>query len=470
MKNINISSLKNHKNKLLTICGLTLAILISSCEELIKIDPPQDKLIRETVFESDASATAAILNIYGVMCSESNFTGGWIFSLTYLNGLNADELILFASGASEPFYSNNILPSDNTVGSIWGNSYNIIYSANAVIEGLSGSPSITPSLKNQLTGEAMFIRAFCHFYLVNLFGDVPYITTTDYRSNANVTRTSVNMVYESIIQDLLKAEELLQDGYIMTERIRPNKCAAKALLARTYLYSSKWEDAENKASEIISNTLMFSLVNLNSVFLKNSNEAIWQLFPLAGRNNSVEGNLFILNGTPTRSALNEDLIKNFEPGDLRGINWIGSIKVSSNTYYYPYKYKATASQTSSTEYSMVLRLAEQYLIRAEARAYQNKLTGSNSAESDINVLRSRAGLANTVATTQTELLSAIEKEARMELFTEWGHRWFDLKRKGRADVVLSPVKLGWDATDMLWPLPESELLNNKNLTPQNPGY
>jgi hypothetical protein len=115
-------------------------------------------------------------------------------------------------------------------------------------------------------------------------------------------------------------------------------------------------------------------------------------------------------------------------------------------------------------------LAEQFLIRAEARAKQNnKLIGSNSAESDINVIRNRAGLLNTSAATQEELLSEIERERRVELFVEWGHRWLDLKRSGRASAVLSLIKPLWDDTDVLYPIPYSERLLNPKLT-QNFGY
>ena len=118
---------------------------------------------------------------------------------------------------------------------------------------------------------------------------------------------------------------------------------------------------------------------------------------------------------------------------------------------------------------MVLRFAELYLIRAEARAQQNKLTGANSAASDINVIRTRAGLSNTTATTQAALLLAVEKERQVELFTEWGHRWFDLRRTGRIDAVLSAVKPTWKPTAALFPIPYLEIQRNPLLT-QNNGY
>ena len=71
---------------------------------------------------------------------------------------------------------------------------------------------------------------------------------------------------------------------------------------------------------------------------------------------------------------------------------------------------------------------------------------------------------------QQNLLLAIELERRLELFTEWGHRWFDLKRTGRAGTVLSVIKEDWESTDLLLPIPQNEMELNQNLVPQNPGY
>src|SRR5258708_34214241 len=120
---------------------------------------------------------------------------------------------------------------------------------------------------------------------------------------------------------------------------------------------------------------------------------------------------------------------------------------------------------------MVLRLAEQYLIRAEAEARQGKLI---EALADIDIIRQRAGLLSisTIipAVTLDNVLAAIEQERKVELFTEWGHRWFDLKRWNKADVVLQPLKPSWAPTAVLYPIPSLELINNPNMSPQNPGY
>jgi hypothetical protein len=123
---------------------------------------------------------------------------------------------------------------------------------------------------------------------------------------------------------------------------------------------------------------------------------------------------------------------------------------------------------------MVLRLGEQYLIRAEARAQQGKVTGAGSAEEDLDAIRTRAGLSPTTASTQAQMLDAILQERRVELFAEWGHRWLDLKRTNTIDQVMSvvaPSKGGvWESYKALYPIPFNELLLNPKLKPQNPGY
>src|SRR5262249_46634175 len=129
----------------------------------------------------------------------------------------------------------------------------------------------------------------------NLYGDVPLDTITNYQTNAVANRTSASQVNKQIITDLLSAQSLLGNAYVTTERVRPNKGAATALLARVYLYTGDWADAEAEASVVIGNTGQYGIVNNpDSVFLKNSAEAIWQLMPNQAGYNTNEGKYFIL--------------------------------------------------------------------------------------------------------------------------------------------------------------------------------
>jgi starch-binding outer membrane protein, SusD/RagB family len=453
------------------IIMLILFIQMSSCKKFVDIDPPKTQLIKTTVFENDATAIAAVIGIYGSM--ERNST----YSVSGTLGLSSDELKDYStSTTSNEFYNNSLGPTNSGIASIWNNAYKYIYTANSIIEGLESSSTMTLQVKQQLSGEAKFIRAFWYFYLVNMFDDVPLITTTDYKSNSVSFKSSSSEIYQLIINDLKDAYSLLTDNYVdannnaTTERVRPNKWTASALLARIYLYKNDWVNAELHASSIISNSSRYSLVTiLNSVFLKNSTEAIWQIMPTNVSRNTLEGNSFILTGTPSTVALSNYVLNGFESGDNRRNAWVGNITVGQNIYYFPLKYKikSIASGTAYTEYSMVFRLAEQFLIRAEARAQQDKI---NDAQVDLNIVRHRAGLGDTPAGDKTSLLTAILHERQVELFTEWGHRWFDLKRTNKADAILGPIKgANWQSTDVLYPIPQMEILNDPNLT-QNNGY
>lgn len=456
------------RNKL--FCGfcvaVTFSICFSSCKKFIAVDPPQNSLTSATVFSDDLTATAAMSYIYTNLSSGS----GNLSSITYLGGILADEATCYSTNANTlQFFTNNLQSVNPSVTTFWGSQgYSIIYNANAILEGLSKSTTVSAPVKTQLEGEAKFIRAFIHLYLVSLFGDIPYITTTDYQANTIASRLPKAQVLQKIIDDLTDAKSKLASDYSYSngERVKPNKWAASALLARAYLYNNNWAAAENEATQVINNTSDFGLTSLNSVFLKNSTETIWQLQSISSTVNTNEGNIFILTTTPRNSALRPEFMNAFEAGDNRKSSWTGSVTVNSSTYYFPYKYKIRTGNNPLNEYSMVLRLGETYLIRAEARAQLNNVPGS---QADLNMIRNRAGLGNTPASDKASLLLAIENERRVELFSEWGHRWIDLNRTGRIDAVLGVIKPGWQSHDALFPLPQSDILVNPNLV-QNPGY
>lgn len=462
----------NWRSAMRNLCHVLLFALIivpTGCKKFVEIDPPKTQIISAAVYTNDETATGAIRGIYSEMMGNSTFISGGFSSITVLTGLSADEFInYFTDPEQEAFYESSLRATNGTVNAaFWGPAYQFIYHANSVIEGLGNSTGVTAATKKHLEGEAKFVRAFCHFYLVSLFGDVPLITITDFRVNSLASRTPAGQVYQQIIADLKDAQNLLDDNYITTERVRPNKWAATALLARVYLYTQDWVNAETQAATVINNTTYSLESDLNNVFLANSSEAIWQLMPVFSGLNTWEGIVFIPDpgSAPYWVSLSSELVGAFEPGDNRLTNWVGNTAVGTDTYYYPFKYKKNYDP-NVTEYSMVLRLAEQYLIRAEARAKQNNISG---AQADLNVIRNRAGLSNTTVNTQAELLAAIEQERRIEFFAEGGHRWLDLKRTGRADAALGSMKPGWQSTDALYPIPQSEIQKNPSLT-QNPGY
>jgi hypothetical protein len=318
---------------------------------------------------------------------------------------------------------------------------------------------------------------------------VPLPTTTDYRVNRVLPRTPEAQVYALILQDLKEAQADLAptfvDGFLkkVPERIRPNKMAANAMLARVYLYLQDWSGAAAHATKVIDQPEIMLESNLDNVFLWNSKEAILQFQPKLDGQNVEDSKIYVLdanglNAGSSAQGLRPAFATLFDSADLRYRQWVGKITVPaldtlpSKTFYFPYKYKIKGppAPTTTTEYLMVLRLAEQYLIRAEARAQLGDVAG---AQEDLNKIRTRAGLTPTRAATQQELLDAVMQERQWELFTEWGHRWFDLKRTGRMDSVMMRVAAEkgtvWQPHFKLFPIPQSEITANGNLV-QNPGY
>jgi hypothetical protein len=457
-------------NKLVWIAWNMLLLLTVGCDSFTDVDLPSSQLTAKDVFQDKATANATMVDIYAKIRDHGLLTG-YPSGISSELGLYADELMFYgiSSSGHSNFYSNSLLPSDSAISELWISSYNQIYSANAIIEGVTASDALAKIDKDQLTGEALFVRALIHFYLVNAFGDIPYLATTDYRLNKVAHRMPEKEVYAQIKADLLQASALLPAGYIGTDRVRPNKWAAEALLARVCLYREEWDEASNAASAVLNQTGLYVWpLNSNAVFTKESRSTIWQLMPaIEGANTHEAGTFIFVEGPPPSLAISDQLIGAFSDGDLRKTNWIKAVTDGTDIWYHANKYKQASNTATSVEYSIVLRMAEQYLIRAEARAHQGDLIG---AKQDLNKTRNLAGLNDTNAVTATEIITEVIKERRLEFFTEFGTRFLDLKRTNGLDAVLAPIKPQWETSDQLLPLPESELLLNPNLAPQNANY
>lgn len=472
------------------IC-LLASILATSCKKYLTIPLPVDKISGSSAFTNDKSAAALISHVLGNLVTSQAFDGEGIgFSAAEYS----DELTNYSLKADNVAFYTNVV-TNNLTGKYWTSFYTHIYNCNLAIEGISASTSII-NYKNQWIGEALFLRAFLHFSLTNLYGDVPLVTSSDFRVNNTLGRTPKSEVYKQIIADLLQAKSLLSTDYrnatgvTTTSRSRPNQMAATALLARVYLYAGEWAKAEEQANILIANTATYELPTPAQTFLAASKETIWS-FAVAPTEaepyvrdyriyyNNVPAVLVppaTLNSLGIYAILSPSLVSSFETEDQRLTAWASKTTTTAippalpQTYYLMAKYK---SRVNGIENIVMLRLAEQYLIRAEARAQLNNVLGANSAQSDLNAVRGRAGLTGTPAITSTEMLAAIAKERRIELFTEHGHRFFDLKRTGTIDAVMSvaaPLKGGtWTSQKQIWPIPANDILANPNLT-QAPGY
>jgi starch-binding outer membrane protein, SusD/RagB family len=491
----------------LCIVAFVISITTYSCNKLVESAVPSESLADANVYTTDATSVAVLNGIYAV-ANNNPFQGNQ--GISVLTGLSADELTPFNGIATINtlfyYYTNSLTQKIGfpQVGAEnWSTFYKMIFRCNAAIEGLSLSKSLTSVVKQQLLGEARFFRAFCFFYLVNLFGDVPLPLTTDPEINTRLGRTSKTQVYDQIIADLQFAEENLSADFLKEtlvastlERVRPSKWAAVALLARVYLYTNQWEMSEAKASEVINHKTLFELLSLNDVFKKNSREAIWQLQPTGANFNTVEAQVLVipqngLNITTNFVFLSDTLINSFEPEDLRAKhgNWIDTTiyKLTStlnDTVSYVNKYKLNLQDTTikgpkatdnMKEYFMMLRLGEQYLIRAEARAQLGRIT---EARDDLNAIRKRAFSPEKPisANDKASLLIAILHERQVELFMELGHRWLDLKRTEKIDEIMkgiTPLKSNgspWQSYQQWYPLPRTSDVEIASNLVQNEGY
>lgn len=448
-----------------------------SCEDFIEVDAPSNKLIRSEVFQSDETAQSAMRGIYNELYMAA-FSNGGSSSVSVLAGLSGDNLESLSSSniPRMQFQENEITPDNQKNFELWQGAYHIIYLANSFLEGLSTSEEISSELHSQLEGEARFIRAFSYFYLVNLYGDVPLVLTSDYQDNELASRSAQSDIYDQIISDLQLARNLLGTDYLEEERTQVNQYTATALLARVHLYLEDWSKAESLSTEVIEAETNYEILdNLEEIFLANSREAIWQISPIGdGEMTTHTWDGSIQNIDPVlwffaTVKLPEELYESFDPTDNRLEEWIGYNETID--VYFAQKYKIRNSNDFPIEeYSMVLRLAEQYLIRAEARIRQGSF--SEGIE-DINVIRHRAGqelISSSNGELQEDfLITIILEERRKEFFTEWGHRWLDLKRTGQTESILGPGNPTWQNTDVLYPIPQEERIKNPNLS-QNPGY
>jgi hypothetical protein len=494
-KNISQQEGKKKHISVLLMCILFLGMGLAGCKKLVDIPPPTTELTSDNVYSTDATAASVLTGLYTEIAEGAPLYGETIDAISLVCGLSADEFSLYG-GMSNPntilvqFYENDLNSGSSTQSpaTIWSDLYSNVYITNIALERLQTSTSLTPAVQQQLMGEAKFMRAFYYFYLVNLYGNVPLITSSDYTTNATMSRTVSTQVYQQIITDLEDAETLLVDGYVAsdaltatTERLRPNKWAAIALLSRAFLYNQQWDSAQSAATQVINHTVLYTLDSLTGAFLKNNSEAIWQLQPVNTGWNTEDAKVFILPPTgPTDNStvgypvyLTSQLLASFEQGDQRRVDWVDSVIVNGVSYYFPYKYKSATLNAPVTEYTNVLRLGEQYLIRAEAEANGGG-SGVSAAAADLNVIRERAGLpAYSGSSDQTSLLAAILHERQVELFTEWGHRWLDLKRTANLNAVMTQVApekgTTWNSDWQYYPLPLYDITQDPNLI-QNPGY
>lgn len=446
-------------------------LITNSCDRFTEVGLPKNQITREVVFKDDQLAKSAMAGVYRSL-DDQGFLSGSSSGVQLVMAAYVDELQAYGAAATDAaiFYQLSHVATTDKIKNLWTITYTQIYNINAVIEGVENSESLSLEVKNRLKGEGLFLRALLHLYLTQTFGSVPYITSTNYQVNQSIGKISTSQVYAQCKTDLERAIPLLPTTLAAGNRVYPTKMAAYTVLARIAYYEKNWDSALQYSNNVIGDVQYKIESDLNKVFLKDSSGSIWHLLPFGATYNAYQGNVFILNtAPPTNVALRQDFVDEFENGDQRKTAWIGQKTDAQNKiYYYPYKYKQYYTSPTSLEYSVILRIEELYLIRAEAYIKKGQY---DLGIADINKIRTRAGLALLAnSSDQNTLIGALIQERRSELFTEFGHRLYDLRHYDLADIRMLSKKGGWKPHFKLLPLPAAELLLNPNLNPQNDGY
>lgn len=451
-------------SNIITLLICSMAFL--ACEDFIETDLPETDTIADAVFTDKITAESALLENY-VVLRDRVLTTGTISGIGNLMGMYADESLNWQVGSTteQTYFTNTLTPSSTAVQSLWNDCYKIIYQCNRIIEGMAQSNTINQASKDQLTGEALFTRAFVHFYLIQLFGDIPYVISTDYRSNKSLTKMDIKSMYTALAQDLQRAAELLENSTI-TVNTRPSKYAVKALLARLYLYDEQYAKALAYSTELLSYSFSTDQP-VEDTFLKNSKSIIWSLKPAVEGANTHEALTYIVTSTtPSTRSLSESLVTSFEEGDLRKELWVKKVGTQNAPYYHSFKYRDKGPTSATKEHSVLFRLEETLLIRLESDL---NLGNNATALQGWNKIRERYGL-DVFEELPFNWQQMLLEERRHEFFCEFGHRFFDLKRTGRLEQEMIKSKPSWRKSFERLPLPQAELMLNPKLLPQNEGY
>lgn len=493
------------KIKFLSILFL---FLFSACEGLLE-EAPRDLIDPERFYQSETDGVAAIAGIYSHMLNGNT----WGIQMDILFGVNHDLLApTRVLGAGQQFMGYRWDASTERFRVIWREMYQGINDANLTIDRIQLS-DIDRAAKDDILGEATFLRAFLYYYMVAMFGDVPLFTEPNTGDNFAETgqapRTPKEQIYQQIIADCELAEGLLPDKRTR-ELSRATKWAAKALKMKTYLWMQDWAGAKAAAEDIIQNSHHRLLPNFEDIFDPENefnDEIIYQFDFLSDQVSTNRAARFSPraqdDGVPAADrpfvftlgfgffTMYQSFAKTYAENDRRRpmsvydqIN--DDIPLRYN--YLPKQWRENEPRGNTGLNYKFYRLADIYLNLAEA---ENEINGGSQAAHDaINMVRDRAGLDDLAGLSQSELREAIRLERAKELVGEGNHRKLDLLRWGTLgqalqdrlaaesndpDAVQNNIRTieltanNFEAFKSIGPIPASEILLNPNLT-QNQGY
>ena len=447
--------------KIFALALIGVSALAQSCTDYFLDIEPIESVSDNVVIVDEATAETAILGVYNQLQDRLYYGGDGFAATAYLSG--GDHIWVGTLNYYNAFPSHTYRPDNTLLNNVWSQIFTVINGANNVIAKVESLPeeSISEEKRNLFVGEAYFIRALAYFDLGRAWGNVPVVLepTRDPNDFSGIKQSNQKDVFRQVLQDLDKAESLLPETL---ERNRATKKTVYALKARVHLYNEDWEEAITYSSNIIQDN-SYELVSWSTILNNlNTRESIFELAFSAVDQSSHFGSW---SSTDYRNqfapgpGIYTYLQETTEAGDRTRLIEDNSSAAIRNYFVQKLYWRATGENPT-----YILRLGEQYLIRAEA-LLKKASPNIEKAVEDINSIRTRANasLYNGLFSKEM-LLEAIENERRLEFVLE-PHRWFDLVRTKRAGEVL-----GVTDTDLwIFPIPFNDLEVDDDLV-QNPGY
>lgn len=455
------------------IIGFISLIMLSSCGDFLELTPISEASSRN-FYKNAKDIESALYGAYASLQSNEMYREYFITMMEVRSDNTADNN---PGGAAGVFYHIDKFTArgDNAVISkAWSTSYNHIYRLNNIIAQINVVSN--DALRIQYEGEARFLRGLAYFNIVRLWGAAPLILEPISTQAAQAqVRNSVNDIYAAIEEDLIFAKQL-PALYASAQMGRSTSGAAKALLGKVYLTQAKYSQAVSVLEDLVTNyTTVHSLeANPQAVFdLDNKlNKEI--LFAVCFSSTISGEGFYVVDAFTNKFILDDGLLAGYKASDTRA-DLLDYIDI--NTKWTMKKYASFPDAiTGQVGFDFpVLRYADALLMYAEALnevSYSNSISGP--AFKALNAVRSRAGATTYTATdlsNQQKFREAVWLERRLELPLE-NHRWFDLLRTGQAITAMAAVGQQITSNDLLYPIPESEVLimNDPVGFPQNPGY
>ena len=455
--------MKAFKNIIYTILFSTSLI---SCDKFLEVEPVNDVSDENTIF-NETSANTALRGAYRQLASSSYYGENFVTLIYYPSG----DIKCLTTGTILNLVNWDFRADNAALNSFWNAAYSTINRANHIIQKTENvqDPNFTPQEKQQIIGEAKFLRALAYFDLGRTFGGVQLFLepTDDLKNRPALKRATLADTYKQVLTDLEEAELNLSEN---VNRVRATKHTVWALRARLHLYEQKWELAEHYATKLIDKTTNYTLVYPFGDWFQNnvtaSNESIFELQYSVQNPSSIRSQMqHPTNGGTYRYAPNDNFVQLLNDPTKGGSrkSLIGSVVQSNTTLWFGNLYY----RRQATDPAYIFRIAEMYLIRAEARAHLNRIA---EGLQDLNVIRRRADLTDINTSNKKQLLDAIDQERRYEFAFE-AHRWFDLVRTGRylTQIPALDPTIQVAAHENLFPIPAAQLDLDKNLDP-NPFY